>query len=188
MTTVVKNTPQAWDERALRETPWDAGLWSHAGQTTRFFAIRKRLVFSADDTVLDFGCGTGGFCELLPESVVYYAYDWSEEMRARVRREHERAWVLDELDDDMTFDHVVAIGPFNLRDSWSHAQTWDKLEELWARTRKTLIVSLYRAEPSPSMLTYRLDQVANFVSGLDCSSYAIDTTHLPNDLVLELRR
>lgn len=187
MTTLVENTPRAWSERAVQPAPWSAALWSEAGQTRRFLAVLQHLALREGDTVLDFGCGPGRLCEFLPREVAYYAYDWAPGMLERVRREHERAWVLEELPEEL-FDHVVAIGCFNLRDGWTKEQTWQRLSDLWVlHTRRSLVVSLYRGSDSAHW-HYDAEELAGLVRRLGCERFSIDGTHLANDLLLEMRR
>lgn len=176
------NTPEAWSERAHIPEAWSAALWSEFGQTQRFLAALRHLALREGDTLLDFGCGSGRFCEFLPQSVTYYAYDWSEGMRERVRRDHPRAWVLDEMP-DMTFDHVVAIGPFNLSANWTKRKTWDCLDGLWSLTERTLVVSLYTGH-DPDCLSYSIGEV---VCEIPSSHFIVDTGYLDNDLMVVVR-
>jgi SAM-dependent methyltransferase len=187
VTTLVENTPHAWSERALQPAPWDCALWSEAGQVQRFLAVLDHLELREGDSVLDFGCGSGRLCAFLPESVTYHAYDWAPGMLDRVRRDHERAIVYEELPEEL-FDHVVCVGPFNLRENWTREQTWQRLAQLWTlHTRRTLVVSLYRGLALHS-LAYSAGWAAEFVEHMGCERFAIDTRHLANDIVLEMRR
>ena len=187
MSTLVENSPRAWSERALQPAPWSASLWSERGQVQRFLACLAHLELREGDTLLDFGAGTGRLCEFLPTEVSYHAYDWAPGMLARVRQEHERATVHEELP-AMLFDHVVCVGCFNLRDSWTREQTWQRLSELWTlHTRRTLVVSLYRGLDLNG-ISYSPEAVCEFVRRMGCERFALDARHLANDLVLEMRR
>lgn len=181
---MIANTPEAWSERAEIADPWSAALWSEAGQTQRFLAVLRHLDLRDGDTLLDYGAGTGRFCEFLPLTVTYYAYDTAPGMRERVRREHPRAWVLDEMP-DMAFDHIVCIGTFNLRDGWSKRQTWDCLDDLWQTGTRTLAVSFYRGDDK-ECLSYTPLEILEFADS--CTDFfTFDCSFLANDALLLLR-
>lgn len=181
---MIANTPEAWSERAEIAEPWSAALWSEAGQTQRFLAVLRHLDLRDGDTLLDYGAGTGRFCEFLPPAVTYYAYDTSPGMRERVRREYPRAWVLDEVP-DMMFDHVVCIGPFNLAEDWSKQETWDTVCGLYfLHTSSTIAVSLYTGN-DPNCLRYEIQEVTLEIPG---GRFSIDASYLDNDLLLVMHR
>jgi len=187
VTILVENSPRAWSERALRPAAWEAALWSEGGQTRRFLAVLRHLALREEDELLDFGCGTGRLCEFLPVDVLYHGYDWAPGMVERMALEHPRAVPLESLPDRL-FDHVTAVGCFNLADGWSKERTWERLSELWTEhTRRTLVVSLYRGHDS-ACLRYEPEDAAEFARRLGCSTFAVDATYLPHDLLLELRR
>lgn len=144
------------------------------------------LHLRAGDTLLDFGCGTGELCDWLPAAVRYVAWDWSEGMLRRVRNEHERAIVLGSLHGE--FDHVAAVGTFNLRDGWSHDQTWQELARLWLdHARKSLIVCFYRGADERCLAYAPVDAV-RFAEALGCRDYTLDAGYLPNDFLIHMRR
>jgi SAM-dependent methyltransferase len=185
--TDTRNTPEAWSGRASAPSSWEAAGWSEYGQIQRFLAALRHLGLREGDSVLDFGCGTGRFCEFLPIDVLYHGYDWAPGMVERMVHEHPRAVPLEILPDRL-FDHVTAIGCFNLADGWSKERTWERLFELWSEhTRRTLVVLLYRGHDS-ACLRYEPEDAAEFARRLGSSTFAVDATYLPNDLLLELRR
>lgn len=188
---MIKNTPAWWDELARDQpTSWGAAMWSKQSQDVRFRTVRSLLKISPGESVLDFGCGTGAFIDYLPAATDYYGYDWSPEMRARAREEHPRATILEDLGEEL-FDHVVAIGPFNLRANWSKEETLQTLIDLWAlNTDITLVVSLYAGQPSGTMLSYSLEDAVEIVNALGPSSprATLLSDHLPNDIIIRRQK
>lgn len=188
----VGNTPDDWDQRSQLEDPHAAVMWSEASQATRFWRARQLLRdrLHHGDSVFDFGCGTGAFADWIAgaPSYEYVGYDWSPGMRDRARADHPGVIILDDLADDPVFDHVVCIGPFNLRDHWSKTKTAMQLKQLWKRSEKQMIVSLYRGPESSVMLSYDLHDVARVSAMLRCDKLTIVTEHLPNDLLVRWAR
>lgn len=187
MTTLISNDVASWDARALDcKTSHGAALWSEHGQTQRFVRVLNYLELFPGDKVLDYGCGTARFSEFLPRDVAYYGLDSSPEMRERARREHPGATILrpDELTELDAFAHVVAIGPFNLIDGWSKAQTWETLEWLYSITEQSMIVSLYRGNDRDS-IRYEENELATFARTLS-TRFLIDTVYLDNDVILKV--
>jgi SAM-dependent methyltransferase len=188
----VQNTPESWDRMAALPTPWEAASWSEEGQRRRFETVARLLGerMRPGESVLDYGCGTGAFADWkigLGLRHWRYGYDWSPQMRARARAEHPELVVLEELPDRM-FDHVVCIGPFNLSDSWSFADTRECLAGLWAKTARTLIVSLYRGELSPDVLSYDSRQLCAIVDRLGYPRFRVHDGHYATDVILDLSR
>lgn len=184
METTIENTPQAWSARAVAPAAWDACMWSEQGQTTRFIAVLRHLQLRDGDGLLDYGCGTGRLCEFLPRTVDYFGFDWADGMRERARVDHPRAAVLDEMP-AFPFDHVVAVGPFNLAHDWSAEKSYAVIRDLWAHTLHTLVVSLYRGD-DPMCLSYAPAVVAKWAGELT-DHFHVDA-HLPNDVLLVAHR
>lgn len=186
MVDAVVNTPQAWSFRAAAaSSSWEAGGWSERGQVARFQAVLDHLELRAGDSLLDFGAGTGRFCSFVPDDVDYFAFDTAGGMRFRTSVEHERATVLSEIPDRL-FDHVVAVGCFNLPGSVE--ETFAQISELWhMSTRRSLIVSLYRGD-DPRCLRYEPATLAVWAKVLGARRFVIDGSHLDNDLILAVYR
>jgi len=185
------NTPEAWSERAAaHENPWDAVGWSRNSQTKRFRAVLKHLDLRHDDTLLDFGCGTGEFAPWVEDSafpVRYFGWDWAPGMVERARREHPHASFLDGWAYAYEFDHIVAIGVFNLHHNWSQLQTAETIDRLWRVTRRTLVVSLYRGDDE-QCIHYTPSFLGGIVERSRPARFVIDASHLDNDVILRMSR
>lgn len=186
----MQNTPAAWSARASLKEPWEAAGWSETGQTNRFRAVLRHLDLCSDDTLLDFGCATGAFYSWLQDSVVpvrYFGYDWAPGMIERARNDYPHAVFLDHMLPTYKVDHVVAIGCFNLIDNWSKPQTVQMIRQLWANTRKTLVVSLYKGS-DPQCIHYSPADLAELVELEHRPKFVIDGSYLENDMILRLDR
>lgn len=187
MTTAYANTPADWSARAAEPRPHIACGWSEEGQFHRMMAVSKHLNVTEDQTVLDYGCGTGELAKWLPRTAGYYAHDWADGMLDRVAREQPHARIVRVLPDAL-FDHVVCCGPFNLAANWSREQTWETIGGLWLNnTRRTLIASLYRGD-DPQCISYNAAEVAYFAERIGCGRFVVDGSYRQNDTLLVMRR
>ncbi len=181
---MITNTPEAWSERAKLSSSWGAALWSDRGQRARFESVLDALDLEPGDLLLDYGCGTGAFSELLPEDVNYVGYDWSHGMLKRARKEHPERRFVGVLRGD-PYDHIICVGPFNLPDGWSKDQTFTTLSWLWKWCRRTMVVCLYAGE-DPHCLVYSEEETHEFATSLG-GRYSV-ARHLPNDLLLVIEK
>jgi len=171
---VASNSPQEWTRRAeTAETSWEAALWSKNGQWIRFKTALHYLNLQPDDSLLDYGCGTGELSEYLSPWVRYLGVDTSPGMLIRASQEHPGRIFLSKIPPVVNFSHVVAIGTWNLA-SWHEAD--EDIQRLWRITTDTLVAFLHRDLVTPSRLV-NLYQ--------DC---LLDQSYLPNDSCLVLRR
>ena len=159
-------------------------MWSERGQHDRFLSVLAALDPQPDETLLDYGCGTGSLAELLPTGVFYTGYDWSTGMVERARRDHP-GHLYTATQPPHPFDLVAAIGPFNLADSWSQTRTWKVLADLWSRCNRKVAVCLY-AGADPDCLVYSMGDCQAFAESTGSDWRA--TRHLPNDILLTLDR
>jgi len=181
---VIANSPESWSVRSQERLSHEAAMWSSQGQQARFDAVLSALKPQPHETILDFGCGTGLLSKSVPSGVGYLGYDWSEGMVARARNDHPgRVFTTNLI--VCSHDLVACVGTFNLHDSWSKQQTWDKLGFLWNHCGRALAVCLYAGD-DPDCIEY-LDS--------ECIAFAKSTgadwllnRHLPNDLLLVLER
>lgn len=180
------NTPEAWSARAEQETTsWAASGQTEDGQRERHEAVLAAVAPRAGDRLLDFGCGTGAFAELLPPDVKYLGCDWAAGMVARARREHpSRAFAV--APPATRFDLVVCIGPFNLPDGWSKQRTFHTIRHLWDTTGcRTLAASLYSGRDE-NCLIYTGGELDDLGRQLTYDSSVTRIRH--NDLLLVAHR
>ena len=92
---------------------------------TRFLLKRQERYLKEDDTILDFGCGTGLICNEIAENVgIIHAIDISTKMieisknKASERKiqniEFERTTIFDEKFKEGSFDAIIAFNIFHL--------------------------------------------------------------------------
>lgn len=180
------NTPEAWTARADREeTSWAASGQTEQGQRDRHEAVLAAIAPRDGDRLLDFGCGTGAFAELLPDGVDYLGCDWAPGMITRARREHpSRTFAVEPPASH--FDVVVCIGPFNLPDRWSKQRTFHTIRHLWDTTGcRVLAASLYSGRDE-NCLIYSDAEVD--AVGRQLSHHREVTRIRHNDLLLVARR
>lgn len=179
------NSPAAWSDRAAAACPHEAAGWTEQGQADRFAAVLRHLELRSGDRLLDFGCGTGAFEERLPADVDYLGYDWAPGMVIRAGLDHPgRRFTRDYPSG--RFDLVVAIGPFNLPQSWSKPHTWHLLRHLWDSTGcRTLVASLYAGD-DPRCLRYTVAELER--AGRELGYGAAVDAHRHNDLLLVANR
>jgi SAM-dependent methyltransferase len=182
------NTPTAWSERArLVPEPWLACGWSEEGQRVRLEAVADALDAQRCERLLDFGCGTGELCTLIPGDVLYVGFDSAPGMVTRARRDHAAAHrTFTAYHPTGRFDVVACVGPFNLIDHWSKERTWHAVRHLWDTTGcRALALSLY-AGWDDRCLVYSEDE---------CDGYGRSLSHdvkieriRDNDLLMVARR
>jgi len=184
---LVENTPAAWDRRARRAaSDWEASMWSEHGQTARFVAAVRHLELRPSDALLDFGCGTGRLVEFVPRNVSYVGVDSAGSMLQRAKENRRRGSFFQGVP-PWKFDHVVAVGTFNLADGWSKARTWQVLDQLWEdKARRTLVASLYRGA-DPGCLSYTPAEAVAYAAS-KTTEFVVDCSYLENDLMVVLRR
>jgi SAM-dependent methyltransferase len=98
-------------------------------------------IVSPGSSILDYGCGYGGFYDYLLEkdlNINYTGYDISEEMINHAKSLHPTgpSWI-SELPENVLFDHVIACGIFSVKLDVPHSdweehtlQTLNKLNAL----------------------------------------------------------
>ncbi len=182
---MVENTPTAWSERGrILPTSHEAAGWSEKGQTLRFLAVLEHLDLRPCDSVLDFGCGTGRFSAFLPRDAVYTGYDSAPGMIERARADHPGEQFHTDIP-PVIFDHVVAIGPFNLP---SDDDPFAQIDWLWRMcVRRSMVLSLYCGNDS-RCVRYEAGDAVALARRLGVQRFRMDTTHLDNDLIVSYQR
>lgn len=181
---MIPNTPESWSERALLPTAHEAALWSANGQQERFAAVLAALDPRPGETLLDYGCGTGGLSAFLDDRISYTGYDWAAGMLERAERDHPSATFTDKLP-LRHFDLVACIGTFNLQDGWSKPLTWQTLRLLWKMTDRALAASLYAGD-DPDCIRYTESELLSLEMPDDPTRYV--RQHRTNDLLLAYYR
>lgn len=178
---VIENTPNGWSARARYESALLAVGWTESGQADRFRAVLSHLDLKPGDRLLDFGCGVGSFASFLPANIDYLGYDSAWGMIERAKRDKPAASFVDGYPSGR-FEHVVAIGCFNLPQNWSKPHTWHLLRHLWDTTGcRTLIASLYSGTDE-RCLSYTTDELER--AGRNLGADVQVDAHRYNDLLL----
>ena len=182
--TNTENSPEAWSERAETPESWTACGWTLDGQADRFDAILDELDPQPGESLLDWGCGTGGLSDLVAPGVRYVGFDSAMGMVRRAERDHPgrrfQSW-----EPRGEFDLVACVGPFNLPGHWDKQMTWYTLRRLFERTHRKLVASLY-AGSDPSCISYTLEECDRFAKGQGFRAFADKWRH--NDILVVLER
>lgn len=181
----IENTPAAWSLRALtHEDPWSACGWSEEGMFVRHEAVVAALDPKPEETLLDWGCGTGELVGLLPRSVLYTGFDSAHGMVRRARATRPFANFVTREPTGI-FDLVACIGPFNLPGDWSKQRTWHTIRHLWdTKQPRALAVALYAGEDR-NCLIYKKPEILRCARDLGVKH---DVCRLRNDYLLVVRR
>lgn len=179
----IPNSPAAWSARAASAaTSWEACGWSQRSQPTRFAKIVELLDPQPDETLLDWGCGTGSLLDHLPGGLHYIGYDWADGMIQRARREHPGVFFFDRPY-NLQPDLVAVIGTYNL--PGSKQETWHTLRWLWDLGPRALAVSLYAGTDSRCLI-YTEDEIHR---ELDWFSWNVTVIRWrDNDVIAAVRR
>jgi len=164
-------------------------------QRKRFAKLLELGDFS-QGSILDVGCGQGGFYDFLIEAygpVDYYGFDITPGMIEIARRRHpsiaDRFQVHDILSGpvDRQFDYVVSVGPMNLpipegnvgatmlliRAMFEHSVSGLAISMTSSLTRRASVGTYYY---NPATILERASEIT--------SNVRLDHTYLPHDLML----
>lgn len=150
-----------------------------------------------DKTVLDVGCGIGGFLTFLREkgiSCEFTGIDINPGMIDKARQLHpeikKNFFVCDIIEEDLDgpFDWVTSNGPLNLRfdGTLNMDMTMRLVERMYSLARIGIAISMTSAltrKPNDETFYYRpLDILAETFKF--CANVRFDHTYLPHDFVL----
>lgn len=150
-----------------------------------------------DKTVLDVGCGIGGFLDFLKEkgiSCEFTGVDINPGMIDKARQLHpeieKNFFVCDIIEEDLDgpFDWVTSNGPLNLKfdGTLNMDMTMRLVERMYSLARIGIAISMTSAltrKPNDETFYYRpLDILAETFKF--CANVRFDHTYLPHDFVL----
>jgi SAM-dependent methyltransferase len=148
-------------------------------------------------TLLDVGCGIGGFFDFLKEKGInchYSGVDINPRMIETAQKKHpdikDKFFVFDIIEDnlDRPFDYVIANGPLNLKfEPGMNMDMTMRLIQAMVNLAKTGIAvtmtSALTRKPSPGTFYYHpLEILAETVKF--CANIRFDHTYLPHDFTL----
>jgi SAM-dependent methyltransferase len=186
---LTENTPQAWDSYTSEDGPdyLIADCGSRESHERRLRAL-LRLPVAAEETLLEFGCGTGRLADLVPLGVGYEGLDWSGAVVTLARRRRPGSVFRHGSVADLTpHDWVVASGPFNYARGWSRSQTAEAVAAMWAASRRGIALTVLGV-PADGRLHYSGEELVSFLAGCDWSQLELDRSYLPNDICLRAWR
>lgn len=169
---------------------------SELSHRKRFEKMLELADFSGR-SVLDVGCGIGGFYGFLRERGIkaeYSGYDINEKMIAFARNRYpeirERFAVCDIMESDpgAAFDYVIAIGPLNLKfaAAMNMASTRLLLERMFGLARIGMAISMtsrLARKQSRDTYYYPAGRIVDDLSRY-CSNFKLDHTYLPHDFTV----
>ena len=138
-----------------------------------------------ESTVLDVGCGWGGFGEwlkLYKPDAVYTGVDVSAKAIAQTRKL--AAWHGDILDINVfRWDYVVGQGLFYKQKDF--ATCLAILDKMWELATKAVVITTI-LEGQEGELSFNIPFLLTWVQGLGCEKWTLRHDYLPNDVCLYL--
>jgi SAM-dependent methyltransferase len=162
----------------------------------RFEKILELADFSGK-SILDVGCGIGGFYGFLRKRGIkadYYGYDINKKMIAFAKSQYPEIQahfsVLDilESEPDICFDYVIAVGPLNLKigTSLNLAATRLMLRKMFGFARIGMAFSMTSSlsiKQTEDTYYYNAGRIIDSVSRF-CANFKLDHTYLPHDFTV----
>ncbi len=148
-------------------TPQGADWNSVESQEIRFEQLTKVIEVKTDFTILDYGCGYGGYADYLAKNGFrfsrFYGVDILEDMVIKAKELHpaqEGFFFTTDMDEIPQVDYATASGVFNIRLDTDY-DTWTEyviscLEELNKRTRRGFASNFLTKYSDPEKMVSRL--------------------------------
>lgn len=164
------NSIQDYFQQRLEQhgaTPQGADWNSVESQEIRFEQLTKLLEVKTGFTILDYGCGYGGYADYLAKNDFhfsqFYGVDILEDMVRKAKDLHpvqERFFFTTDLDEIPLVDYATASGVFNIRLNTDY-ESWTKyviscLEELNKRTQRGFASNFLTSYSDPEKMVSRL--------------------------------
>jgi 2-polyprenyl-3-methyl-5-hydroxy-6-metoxy-1,4-benzoquinol methylase len=149
-------------------------------------------------TVLDVGCGIGGFWDFLREKKIdcksYTGIDINPHMIETAQKKHpslkKHFFLFDILEDQLeqSFDYVIANGPLNLQfePAMNMQMTLDMMRQMFHLAATGMAITMTSSlTRKPAAGTFYYDP-AEIVKGTAafCSNLRLDHTYLPHDFAI----
>lgn len=177
------STPETWSGLAVNEAPdyAIADCGSGISHERRLRALLT-LPIRANDQVVDFGCGTGAFSDMLAPDVKYLGIDWSSDIiRLARKRRPSRDFMIGNISQVPNADWIVASGPFNYASGWSKGMTAAALGVMSEKARLGMGITVLRV-PTEGRLHYTITEVLQYFECRSWDHIHCDQSYLPNDM------
>jgi cyclopropane fatty-acyl-phospholipid synthase-like methyltransferase len=191
-----KQIEELYDKRCVEKThSWDAALWQSEDSQYGRFVLAGNYI-SKDASVFDVGCGQGDFGKYLNSRKItsnYEGIDISQEMVNRAKINYSQAnYIKDDYENHTgkIYDHVVAIGSFNLKnDKNQYDYIESNLDRAFNQCKKNVILTLTSnpaqliIEPEELVFMYSPEVMVQIVSSIS-PYYIVNTVSLPLEMLI----
>lgn len=170
--------------------------WSPASQEKRLNKILNLGDFNGK-SILDVGCGIGGFYDFLRtkvKNIQYTGFDINEGMLIKARQlypevagQFKRVDIL-EQEIDERFDYIVSVGPLNLflNEETNYSITLKMIDQMFRYCKTGLAFSMTSAlskKKKDDTFYYQPEIIVQHIKSY-CNNYRLDHSYLPHDFTL----
>jgi SAM-dependent methyltransferase len=148
-------------------------------------------------TLLDVGCGIGGFWDFLREKkidCIYSGVDINPQMIETAQKKHpqikDRFFVFDILEDQLkrSFDYVIANGPLNLQfeSTLNMQMTLRLMQQMFQLADSGMAITMTSSltrKPAPGTFYYNPVDILKETAAF-CANVRLDHTYLPHDFTV----